>query len=435
MAAPPRRGRWLHGAAALAFLTMLGLGLGVAAGWMPGQAPRSEEMPAPPPAQPAPVAPTEAELAWQKLAARIDRPEGDALLLRRDLVAFRVQYPHTPEARRVAAALLRLPSPLDRLPVMKVLPKERLAWQPKELVAVLGERKATAPPAVQGVAFGPDGQVVARVGADGSVRLWDTATLRELPAPAGHTGGAAALAFAPDGKTLATGGADGAVHVWDAATGKAVAGLREHKQEVVALAFHPDGKYVASLGKDGTLIFWDPAGGRGSLPFAAIKDLAPISLAFAPDGQTFACGQADGKVRVFSLELKKVTATHTPLAGPVRVLAFSPDGATLLTGGADGTLKLHAWDAAHLRERAVLKGHKGVTQAVFSPDGRTLVTGGADRSLKVWEAATGKKLHDQENLVQGVAHLALAPDGRHLAVAGPGPLVYVVRLAGPPKER
>src|SRR5258708_4011269 len=125
---PHRLGR--RGLGVLLALVLIGLGLGIIAGWMPGQAPRSEETatPAQSPTPPAPVPLTEAEAAWRKLQPRIDRPDGDAILLRRDLVGFRARFPHTPEARGVAEVLMRVPSSLDKLPLAKIPPKERFAW-------------------------------------------------------------------------------------------------------------------------------------------------------------------------------------------------------------------------------------------------------------------------------------------------------------------
>ena len=52
--------------------------------------------------------------------------------------------------------------------------------------------------AVQQVQFSVDGKLLATAGRDGYVRLWDTATLRQM----GRFQGLAPIAFSPDGKAL-----------------------------------------------------------------------------------------------------------------------------------------------------------------------------------------------------------------------------------------
>mgnify|MGYP000561984351 CR=1 FL=1 len=60
-----------------------------------------------------------------------------------------------------------------------------------------------------GVAFGPDSQMLATAGSDGTVRLWNVTTGQALGDPlTGHAGGIPALAFAPDGTTLLSAGLD-----------------------------------------------------------------------------------------------------------------------------------------------------------------------------------------------------------------------------------
>jgi WD40 repeat protein len=74
---------------------------------------------------------------------------------------------------------------------------------------------------VGGVAFSPDGKVLATVDSDGTVRLWDVATRSQISPPitipASSGAGVDGVAFSPDGKVLATAGSDGTVRLWDVA--------------------------------------------------------------------------------------------------------------------------------------------------------------------------------------------------------------------------
>src|SRR5262249_45042491 len=68
------------------------------------------------------------------------------------------------------------------------------------------------------LASAPDGKLVASVGNDNLVRLWDPATGKESRHLKGHTGGVQAVAFSADGKHLLTGSHDQTLRLWETAT-------------------------------------------------------------------------------------------------------------------------------------------------------------------------------------------------------------------------
>lgn len=149
------------------------------------------------------------------------------------------------------------------------------------------QRQLALGAAGQGVAFSPDGAILA-ARSERIVRLWDAEAGEEL-ATLEHGGLVNGMAFAPDGARLTTASLEGAVQVWDVETGEVVATLREADADAQPLdvAYSANGDVLAVGSLVDAVIFLLDAG-SGSLLASLDADPAHFALRFSPDGRQLA---------------------------------------------------------------------------------------------------------------------------------------------------
>jgi RNA polymerase sigma factor (sigma-70 family) len=293
-------------------------------------------------------------------------------------------------------------------------------------------------------ALSPDGRAVALAyrQKDG-VRVWDVATGRDLRRLPGEENGAAGLAFSPDGKLLASAAKDGQIALYDLATGKEAARLNRPREGAPTLfllsgvipAFSPDGKSLAAPGPPEVVGFdlrsvlkvWDLGGHELWTVRPGPREPAPVAAAFSPDGKALAWATYEGTVVVTEAatgrELRRLEA-----GGPCR-FAFTPDGK-----GVVAVLVLDraavVWDVATGREvrrfgraRPVPPaGDWGIVAwppgAAVSPDGRTLAAAAEDHTPLVIDLATGQDVFAPAGHPSAVRSIHYAADGKTIITRG-----------------
>jgi WD40 repeat protein len=109
---------------------------------------------------------------------------------------------------------------------------------------------------VNDVSFRPDGKRVATSGSDGTVRVWDAATGKQLllleQPPYVST-----VMYSPDGSRILSASQDKTARIWDAQTGAEMARLDIHTDIVQRAEFSHNGNYVVTASNDHTAGLWD----------------------------------------------------------------------------------------------------------------------------------------------------------------------------------
>jgi WD40 repeat protein len=211
-----------------------------------------------------------------------------------------------------------------------------------------------------------------------------------------------------------------------------LATLGEHADEVSMISFSPDGSLLAtSVGTTqlydcGIIRFWAMPDGKylGKLPHPTsanffntlgfFPDSTISSIAFSPDGSTFASGSADKLGVIWNVQKRKWAAKLKGHSKGITKVAYSPDGQMLATGSKDSTVRL--WKVADGSLITTLEGHKEqVTDLAFTPAGDLIVSAGNDATAKIWSVSDGECKATLARHGAPITCIALSPDGKYVA--------------------
>jgi WD40 repeat protein/transcriptional regulator with XRE-family HTH domain len=271
--------------------------------------------------------------------------------------------------------------------------------------------------------FSPDGKRILTASSDGTARIWNSTTGKELLILNPSNGVLWGAAFSPDGKSLATAGEDRIARLWDATTGEELLALSRHDDEVYHVVFSPDGSRLVTASLDGTSIMWDVRTGKELLTLTEEDGGLPQWAAFSPDGSRIAivsnnAASTEGWFSIWDAVTGEKLFTLPHQIALVRSVSFSPDGTRIVMTSDDRTAKI--WDASDGKLLLTFYGHtNNVTNAVYSPDGTRIATAGGDRLVKIWDSSTGQELLTLTGHNSNIWGLAFSPDGTRIVTASP----------------
>ena len=264
-----------------------------------------------------------------------------------------------------------------------------------------------------GIAFSPDGTLVAAAEANSPtriVRVFRVESGRQVNVfadPGEQAASVKAMAFSPDGKTLLCGEHGGRITLWDLKTGKIKTRKKSHRGDIEALAFSPDGNWWVTACAHGRIELRRARGDKfGSGRILARETKQPnngrddssssgkfTSVCFSADSRKIIVADRSrgGTISIYDIATRTKDKTiHSVIANYVGML---PDATTFLTVG-----------------------RKTV------PRSRTNLRYGAKNvqltQINVWDIQTGKRLRSlHDNNQYGFGNGVVSPDGKSVAVS------------------
>lgn len=251
---------------------------------------------------------------------------------------------------------------------------------------------------INGIAFSPDGQLLASASSDHTVKVWRVADGMLLSTLTGFFDRVTSVAFSHNGQILAAGSFDRRVQAWRVADWSLL-GSEGTGDFMLSVAFSPDDTQLAAAGGySGNWIHLIRTSDWQDIALLGPGQQENTSIAYSPDGQYLAWAIAGHGVRLQRVATGSfcMLSEGDYYAYTINSVAFSPNGQQLASGS-DGQ-SVDIWQVANCAELQSLNGPTGFVKSIaYTPDGQVIVAGGQDwgasrGALLFWRVADGALL-------------------------------------------
>ena len=263
-------------------------------------------------------------------------------------------------------------------------------------------------------AFSPNWKILASVGEDITVKIWNVENGLLLNTMIGRMKEKPAIAFSPDSKFLALSSWNqykNTIQIWDVEIGQEIKIIESNflyysSSNLYWLFFSQDGKSLALGNKTQIIGFWDAK--TGELVTTKIDFPTNLTQDISPNGKIRA--EIDNeKIVLRNIDLPQEIKTLEGYGSPVAFANLSSLRKTLVTSSNDK--KIHFWNIESGKQVASVVGHTQSSKSIiFSDDGKIMASGGDNKTVKLWEVDTGKEL----KTFKGFRPLKISKDGKTL---------------------
>lgn len=199
--------------------------------------------------------------------------------------------------------------------------------------------------AVRSAAFSPDGRRVVAGDREGTIHIYDIDSGSQV-ASQNHPGSILGIDYSSDGKLIASVGSDKVVRIFDSETLAERNTLAGHDGPIYGVKFASQGPLIASVGWNKNVRVWNTETGKEELNLIGSEgDIWGVS--FCSDGTHLVTGEQGGAARVWDLSTGDVVTTLRGHASAVHNVSLDPVAHRIATSSRDGTIRV--WDMSSVK--------------------------------------------------------------------------------------
>ncbi|MBD1944355.1 AAA family ATPase [Coleofasciculus sp. FACHB-712] len=333
--------------------------------------------------------------------------------------------------------------------------------------------------------FSPDGQTIAAVSEDGSIKIWNidgtektNINLKPNSELSNENYLASSVSFSSKSNTIVAATRDGSIKLWNF-DGQELSSFKGNAKDIILTSISRDGTTIAAVNLQGKIKLWKRNGQElqsfqhplqpgswvsalsfssdsniiasadnstsGTVKLWSLKGKAPItlkqnwsvsSLSFSPAFKMLASVEELNKAILWDFNGQEIERLDDFYDSFITGVKFSSDGDKVATFGMRDNINLWEWVNGSLRmQEQPLLGHSSIiTDVNFSLDSKMLLSVSADKTVRIWNLDEVKQeIFKPVNVSLG--DVSFSPDGRTIAtvVTGDGS-IKLWNLDGTPRK-
>jgi WD40 repeat protein len=262
-----------------------------------------------------------------------------------------------------------------------------LSWA-GEVIQTNPHNGAKLPPVVTDVSLQRTGDLLAIVGDDHYVCLYDIRQRQFIQDLDRHTDWVRSTVFSADGSRLATAGNDRQVCIWNVNDWQAPLWTKRQPKAVFDVAFNGAGLQLATVGFDRWLRVFDVSTGEEMTKLECpCPDMHAV--AYASNDQWIAAGGRCGTIRVWETSTMTQAADLSAHRKRIRSIEFTPDH-LILSAGDDQLVQIS--DPQRAQQVRSLPRHASKLYATAFLEDDLIATAGSDNQVHIWQLSDLRKL-------------------------------------------